>query len=392
MKDINEIVSLIRKDLRGELSAEETAFLNNWAGSDPAYRQLLDAAKDEQWLTAELKNYASIKEDEASTARMLQRVQQGMEINRKVVVGRISAYKKWIAAAAIVLVSTVTAYLLLEPNTDQTQQVADIGPGSNKATLTLSNGDRIELNTAPGGIVTGNEQLRYADSSMVPVTLPEQSAGVYNSLSTPQGGQYRIVLPDGTRAWLNAATTLKYPGVFAKDHRTVELEGEAFFEVAQKQHQPFIVKSKAQELQVLGTTFNIYAYPDEETTRTTLASGSVQIRNLSTHMVNKLQPGLQSEVNGHATIISQADVFSATAWKEGLFSFRNASVEDLMKQLRRWYGVEVEFEGAIPPMRINGEVGRNMSATKVFEVLDYLDIQFRIINNKIIISNKPTNH
>jgi transmembrane sensor len=392
MKDFNEIISLIRKDLRGELSEEETSILNNWAGSDPAFRQLLESAGDEQWLAAELKYYATIKEDEASTARMLQLVQQGMEQETNVPVRRIGVYKKRIAAAAIAAVLSLTVYLVLRPGTNTIQQVADIDPGSSKATLTLSNGDRIELNTAPGGIVTGNEQLRYADSSMVPVTLPEQSAAIYNSLSTPRGGQYRIVLPDGTKVWLNAETTLKYPGVFAKDHRTVELEGEAYFEVAQKQQQPFIVKSKAQELQVLGTAFNISAYPDEPVTRTTLASGAVQVKNLSTSLADKLQPGLQSEVNRERTIIRQADVFSATAWKSGLFSFRNASVEELMKQLRRWYGVEVEFEGAIPPMRINGEVDRNMSAAKVFEVLDYLDIQFRITNNKIIISNKPVNN
>lgn len=391
MNDINEIISLIRRDLRGELSTEESERLSNWAAADPAYSQLLDAVRNEQWLTEELKNYASLKEDEASAARMLQLVQQGIQ-PAAAPVRTIHPFKKWMTAAAIVTVFSVAAYLILRPGASTTsQQVADIGPGSSKATLTLSNGDRIELNTGGGGIVTGNEIIRYADSSMLAVTPPEASATNFNTLSTPKGGQYRIVLPDGTKVWLNAETTLKYPGKFAADHRTVELQGEAFFEVEQKQHQPFIVRTKAQELQVLGTAFNINAYPDETITSTTLASGSVQVRNLATAEVNKLQPGTQSEVNAERTIIRQADVFSATAWKEGLFSFRNATVADLMKQLRRWYGVDVEFEGRMPEMRINGEVDRNMSASKVFEVLDYLDIQFRIEDNKIIISNKHNN-
>lgn len=391
MNDINEIISLIRRDLREELSPAEKEVLSNWAASDPAYSQLLHAVRNEQWLSEELKNYAALQEAEASSDRMLQLIQQGIQ-PAAAPVRTIHPFKKWIAAAAIVTVFSAVAYLVLRPDGgSKTQQVADIDPGSSKATLTLSNGDRIELNTGGGGIVTGNEIIRYADSSMLAVTPPEASAVAFNTLSTPKGGQYRIVLPDGTRVWLNAETTLKYPGKFAIDHRTVELEGEAFFEVAQKHHQPFMVKTKAQELQVLGTAFNINAYPDETFTSTTLAEGSVQVRNLATAEVNKLQPGTQSEVSGQRTIIRQADVFSATAWKEGLFSFRNATVADLMKQLRRWYGVDVEFEGKMPDMRINGEVDRNMSASKVFEVLDYLDIQFRIEENRIIISNKHNN-
>ena len=392
MKDFNEIVSLIRKDLREELSEEEANTLNSWAASDPAYRQLLESARSEEWLGEELRSYSQLQEDKSSETRIWEQVQQGINAS-PAPVRKISVYTRWIAAAAIVMVFSIAAYLLLRPTTQTSPPLAaDIDPGSNKATLILSNGDKIQLNTAPGGIVTSNEQLRYADSTMVPVTLPEQSSTVYNTLSTPRGGQYRIVLPDGTKVWLNAETTLKYPGVFSKEHRTVELEGEAFFEVAQKQHQPFFVKSKAQELQVLGTTFNINAYPDETITRTTLATGSVLIVNRVTALENKLQPGMQSIVDQNGTSIQQADVFNATAWKEGLFSFRDASIPELMKQLRRWYGVDVEFEGTIPNMRINGEVDRNMSAAKVFEVLDYLEIQFRITSNRIIISNKHNNN
>lgn len=398
MTDINEIVLLIRKDLRGDLTQEEAQQLQSWAATDPCYQQLLESVHDESWLAQELTTYAATREDTAATDRLLQAVRQGIQQPAAVPVIQpwYAGYKKWMAAAAAVLVLTVAGWLLQnkEAATPATViTVSDIKPGSNRATLILANGEQVQLDTTADGIIANSRQVMYADSSLAAVAAPVTGDRSWNTLSTPQGGQYSIVLPDGSKVWLNALTKLRYPTAFAEEGRVVELEGEAYFDVAHQvnatgQLLSFVVRSKGQEVQVLGTSFNINAYADEREVRTTLVNGSVQIRNLYTGGATKLEPGQHSEVNPDVTTVHKADVFSATAWKEGLFSFRNAGVEDLMKQLRRWYGVEVSFEGAIPTMSINGEVDRNMPATKVFEVLDYLDIAFRIDNNRIIISNK----
>jgi transmembrane sensor len=398
MKEFDEIVALIRKDLHSQLSAEENAILQDWAARHPAYEQLLaDLRREETFLPA-LKEYEQLFSNQASTDRMRLAVQQGIGMEAEQPLPRrwYMGYKKWVAAAAVLIVLSLGWLYLNRTSSGKAtakEQIAEIKPGSQKATLTLADGNKYELNNAPGGIVADGQKVKYADSSLVSATTPAEADNRLNILSTAQGGQYRIVLPDGSKVWLNAMTTLKYPTRFAKGKREVELDGEAYFEVDHDPYKtgktvPFIVKSRGQEVRVLGTTFNINAYTDEELVRTTLVQGSVQVTNLVSQAVNKLKPGMQSDVKAANTLISTADVFNATAWKDGFFSFRNASLEDLMKQLRRWYGVEVSFEGTMPVMRINGEVNRNMSANKVFEVLDYLEVSFRIEHNRIIISNK----
>ncbi|WP_276483688.1 FecR family protein [Paraflavitalea pollutisoli] len=397
MNDMNEIISLIRKDLRGELTPAEAELLNAWAAADPAYAQLMVAVHEEAFLSEELRQYGDTYNDEQSTSRMQAIVQRGLQsavpapLPRRWKMGR-----RWLTAAAV-LVLAAGSWWWLQTDTSQpvtpTLTMNEIRPGSNKATLTLANGERVALDSTAGGIIAGSHQVMYADSTLAATNTPTEDDRLLNTLSTPQGGQYKIVLPDGSTVWLNAMTTLRYPTVFAANERVVELEGEAYFEVVHRADaaghlQGFVVKSKGQEVRVLGTSFNINAYADERKITTTLVSGAVQVRNLYTGGSHRLEPGLRSQVNAELTTVLKADVFSATAWKDGLFSFRDAGVEELMKQLRRWYGVEVSFEGTIPTMSINGEVDRNMPASKVFEVLDYLEIAFRIDNNRIIISNK----
>lgn len=398
MNDINQIVQLIRKDLRAALNADEAAALQTWAASDPAFQQLLEDVSTEERLSGELKKYDHLYKDQASIDRMLLTVQRGIDTmhDEAIPMRWYSGYKKWLVAAAVLLVFSLGYLLLIRKGKQVTpvvEQLAEIRPATNKATLTLADGVAHELNNEQSGIIVDGQQVRYADSSLVPLSLPPAGENQLNVLETSTGGQYRIVLPDGSKVWLNALTTLRYPTRFARDKRVVELDGEAFFEVDHNPYNtgkpvPFVVKSRGQEVTVLGTVFNINCYSDEARVRTTLINGSVAVKNLASLAVNKLTPGMQSDVHDEHTSIEKADIFSATAWKDGFFSFRNAGVEDLMKQLRRWYGVEVRFEGTIPSMVINGEVNRNMSANKVFEVLDYLDIAFRIDNNRIIISNK----
>ncbi|MCD0489209.1 FecR domain-containing protein [Pedobacter sp. MC2016-14] len=397
MKETQNLVNLIHNYLRKELSQEESQQLKAWASSKPAYQKLLDEVSTENTLINELQTYdAMYKGDQEQVInRMLNRIHAGIQVeDLPQTKKRLSLYQ-WISSAAAVLLIAGMGYLFLNQNrTDiqtKTVQQIELLPGTNKATLTLANGKEIILSSKTG-IIIGSKEIKYANDSLVSATSPS-ALSTFNTLSTPKGGQYQVTLPDGTRVWLNAATILKYPTQFNRSKRIVELQGEAYFEVNHHPFHnsrlvPFLVKTKGQEITVLGTSFNVSAYADDNSIKTTLLEGSVQILNQKSNLINRLKPGTESIVNNTQTIIRDADLASAIAWKEGLFSFRNASVEDLMKQLRRWYGVDVVFEGKIPQMRINGEVNRNMTANKVFEVLDYLDIAFRTEGNRIVIYNR----
>lgn len=397
MKETQNLVNLIHHYLRNELSQEESQQLKAWAASKPAYQKLLDEVSTENKLINELQTYdAMYKGDQEQVInRMLNRIHAGIQVeDHPQTKKRLSLYH-WISSAAAILLIAGLGYLFLYQNgTDiqtKTVQQIELLPGTNKATLTLANGKEIILSSKTG-VIIGSKEIKYANDSLVSATSPS-ALSTFNTLSTPKGGQYQVTLPDGTRVWLNAATILKYPTQFSGDKRIVELEGEAYFEVNRHPFHnsrlvPFLVKTKGQEITVLGTSFNVSAYADDTSIKTTLLEGSVQILNQKSNLINRLKPGTESIVNNTQTTIRDADLASAIAWKEGLFSFRNASVEDLMKQLRRWYGVDVVFEGKIPQMRINGEVNRNMTANKVFEVLDYLDIAFRTEGNRIVIYNR----
>ncbi len=396
MKKSRHFANLIHRNLKNELNQEEVLELRAWAESNPAYQKLLDDANHQGFLGKELKAYENISDaqEQRVLLRVLNHIQKDIsqEVIKQPVIKQFKRYRWLSAAAAILLIAGISYFFSLQRNSIKDNQVTIILPGTNKATLTLSNGKKIELDSNYQSVIVSNKDIKYGNDSLISV-IPTASISNFNTLSTPQGGQYQVTLPDGTKAWLNAKTTLKYPTQFSSEKRVVELDGEAYFEVnhhpyGHKKPLPFIVKSRKQEVMVLGTTFNINAYTDEPHTKTTLVQGSVQVLNLSSQSMNKLTPGMESLITDQNTRVRKADVFNAVAWKDGLFSFRNASVEELMRQLRRWYGVDVVFEGTIPRMRINGEVNRNMTANKVFEVLDYLEIAFRVDGNRIIIRNK----
>ncbi len=251
---------------------------------------------------------------------------------------------------------------------------ADVLPGGNRATLTLANGNVILLDEGKQGIVTG-DSITYDDGTSLSVgSQPTE----YHVLSTPKGGQYMVTLPDGSNVWLNAASSLRYPTKFAGKERIVELDGEAYFEVKRNEKQPFVVKSGHQEVQVLGTEFNVNAYSDEPLTTTTLVDGAIQVVNLTSNIVNQLQPGKQSAVQDGNTTITNVDVSSFVNWKRGLFSFRETEMRDAMNQLSRWYDVEVVYEKPIPPTHFFGDIKRDNSLAQVLNILKKSGVNFRI--------------
>ncbi|MBN9379200.1 MAG: FecR domain-containing protein [Chitinophagaceae bacterium] len=302
---------------------------------------------------------------------------------------------RWVvAAAAVVMAVMAGAYLLGSKERKPAVVKAkvyknDVAPGVNGAVLRLSDGSEIVLDSVGNGEVSrqGNTkvikqtggQLVYQDAGKGDVVL-------YNTLSTAKGKQFRVVLPDGTKVWLNAYSSIHYPTSFTGEHRLVEITGEVYFEVAANAAMPFIVKTHREEVTVLGTQFNINSYEDEPAEKATLLEGAIQISRASGQVV--LRPGQQASMGPSAAGIAVAEVNTedVVAWKNGYFHFDNADIQTVMRQLTRWYDVEVKFNG-VPPTTgdFKGEIGRSLTLAQVLKILEQTRVHFRIEEDKRIV-------
>lgn len=281
----------------------------------------------------------------------------------------------------------------------------DVQPGGNKAILTLGDGSSIVLDSAGNGTlsVQGNTKiLKLASGSLAYEASRHGGAAgpVYNTISTPRGGQYQIVLPDGTKVWLDASSSLRFPTTFADDphQRVVQLTGEAYFDVVADAQKPFRVAvysnepgkgNELQHVEVLGTQFNIMAYPDEATVKTTLVEGAVRVGDAAGANV-QLKPNAQARLEladrKGFTVFDDADVDAAVAWKNGYFDFNKANIETIMRQLARWYDVEVSFSGGGPRDRVfYGGIQRNLPLSSVFRILERSGVQFSIDGKKVLV-------
>jgi len=329
--------------------------------------------------------------------------------------GRVFPLRRWAAAAAVVLVLAGGAWWWASRNSGKPGKrsvepvvvMKDVPPGGNHAVLTLSNGRSIVLDSADNGVVTkegnavvrklSNGQLAYeaaasrelqaasGEEGAASHKLQAASENVYNTLSTPKGGQYQLTLPDGSRVWLNAASSITYPTSFTGADRTVTITGEAYFEVIHNERQPFRVRTGQQIIEDIGTSFNINAYADEPAIRTTLVDGKVRVSKGS--VAHVLSPGEQVSLQGgNFGPVLHADVQQVLAWKNGIFSFHDADLSTVMRQLARWYDIEVAYEGAVPGGTFDGEIGRSLTLSQVLQGLAQTRIHYDIINNhKIII-------
>jgi transmembrane sensor len=299
----------------------------------------------------------------------------------------------WSFAAAVLLtVGLGLYYFLVKIKATDTKpavaQQSGIQPGGAKATLTLADGSKIILDDAKNGQIafdgtskiekTGSGQLTYRANADNP------SSRSYNILTTPRGGQYQILLSDGTKVWLNAASSLKYPTVFSAAERRVELNGEGYFEVAKNQKSPFRVSTGNNQIEVLGTSFNVNNYADEPLQRTTLLEGSVRIRSGVESTL--LQPGNEAGIGTNQKInIQRADSEKAVAWKNGYFQFGGTPLREVMRQVMRWYDIDVTYEGEIPSREFGGEISRQSNLGEVLKILELSHIHFRVEGRKITV-------
>ncbi|RFM36910.1 FecR family protein [Chitinophaga silvisoli] len=300
------------------------------------------------------------------------------------------------AAAAAILTLLVSGILYFTqrhepaPKPLATQQAHTITPGGNKAILTLADGSQITLDSATNGAIAhqGNVQVIKLNNGQLAYKTDKNSSSEshYNSLITPRGGQFMIILPDGSKVWLNAATSLRYPTTFTGNTREVQLAGEAYFEIAQNAQQPFVVKVNNLEVKVLGTHFNIMGYPDEKSIQTTLLQGAVQVQHNTAAV--RLSPGQQARLqDGNMTIKKDVDVEEIIAWKNGYFHFNHETLQGVMRQISRWYDVEVIYEGAVPEREFGGKIERNNSLNDVLKILELSNVHYKIKERKIIITS-----
>lgn len=292
-----------------------------------------------------------------------------------------------ILLSGFLLFNRITSKETVKATTNQQRFKDDVSPGSDKAILTLADGSNIILDDAKNGTLVqqGNSKIIKLDGKLSYDLTKNSREIVYNTISTPNGGQYQLELPDGSLVWLNSTSSIHFPTSFDGKERRVEITGEAYFEIAKNPNMPFIVAVNGAEVQVLGTHFNINAYNDEDNVKTTLLEGLVRfVHGTNTSM---LKPGQQSQFgrDGEIKIVNNVDVERVVAWKNGMFDFENAEIETVMRQLSRWYDVEIEYKGKSDDLFI-AEMRRNIKLSDALKALELTGkVKFDIQGRKIIV-------
>jgi transmembrane sensor len=408
-----KIDELIIKYLSGTLTEEEQVELDEWKAL-PENRRLLDQLSNGDWVKKELQKIAGVKEVNAYNKLSQIYAQQNVPVKMHKTGSKIIW---WLAAASLILIAGAGSWFLLSRPSEKAAPVElakpedrfknDVQPGGNRAKLLLADGTEIVLDNAGNGLLSqqGGAKVIKLDNGSIEYKQEagtgDKEAIVYNTVSTPKGGQYMISLPDGSKAWLNASSTLRFPTAFTGDKRIVELTGEGYFEVRpslpplplappeggeirrpEKRgiKKPFIVKAGDVHVEVLGTHFNVNAYTDEEVIKTTLLEGAVKV--IKGNASGVLKPGEQAQASRQGTLktVKQADLEQTMAWHNGVFAFRNASVVAIMRQAQRWYDIEVIYAGKVnKDQALNGDIPMNVALSQLLKILEATgSVHFRI--------------
>ncbi|MBC9929400.1 FecR family protein [Chitinophaga qingshengii] len=388
MEPQERLIYLLQRHINHSLSAAETEELRNWSQSSADNGQVLEDLGDPVYREAVMRNQQQF-DVESALQRVKNRAQTPV---RK----KIPVY--WYAAAACVALLMATGYYFQRsrPVIHTPPAVAhtdDIRPGSNKAILTLADGSVISLSDAANGTLaqqTGVHISKTADGQLVYESAKESAASgpvAYNKMETPNGGQHQVILEDGSKIWLNAASSLRFPSTFrGAANRTVELQGEAYFEITKDAAHPFIVKTAQQEVKVLGTQFNINSYPEEAAIRTTLLEGAISVA-LPGSGPQLLKPGQQAVVTANTVAVVPVEVTEETAWKNGLFSFNGQEFRTVMSMIARWYDVKVVYDYDPGILHIGGTVSRSRRMEEVLKMLEVTgDVKFNVAGKTITVT------
>lgn len=382
----NQLTKLLQQS---ELSVAEMQWILSFLErtDDPALKQIIEqhfsTQPEHPGIPAEV------------SQKLLKKIYEKLELDSPKPASRIF-YMKTLAWAASLIGIILISFVVIKNGTGKpiaktgttNKFKNDVSPGGNKATLRLADGSVIMLDETKNGILTqqGTANIIKIDGKLLYDITPEKiNQVVYNTISTPKRGQYQLELSDGTLVWLNASSSIHFPTSFVGKERRVEITGEAYFEVAKDANKPFIVSVNSSEVQVLGTHFNINAYSDEDEVRTTLLEGSVKF--VDGNNSSFLEPGQQSQLtkDRNVRVIKDVDVNGVVAWKNGQFNFDNAGIESIMRQLSRWYDVDIEYKGKTDDIFV-AEMSRNIKLSDVLKALELTGrVKFEIEGNKIIV-------
>ncbi len=378
MRAPENIVQLLERYLSGEASATERAIVDAWYYSNlPEGEVFVPDAEHEIVL------------------RMKKRLEESMRQNR--VVRRWQRATMFKAAAAVLIILLGTAlYMLRSPDKDNgitavpQNEPASVAAGSGRALLTLADGTVIELDNTASGLLTeqGAARVVKLDGSRLQYHAGDGAATepvLYNYISTPPGSQYQVTLADQTKVWLNASSSIRFPTAFRGAVRDIEIVGEAYFEVAHDPEKNFRVKVNDSYIRVFGTRFNVMAYENENTILTTLLEGSLSVENETSSEL--LKPGQQARLskNGSIAVLTNVNPSEVLAWKNGKFLFNSLDMPAIMRQLERWYDIEVSYEGR-PEVHFTGQLDRNLEVSQILRKLELTrEVRFRMEGKKITV-------
>ncbi len=387
------VAYLVAGFIKDELTEEERYELDDWVcesiENQRMFEKWIDPDNLEEW-----KKYR----DKIDLEAKYQQLKSKIDFNERKQQSKIRKMLPWLAAAVVVLLAVAIPFFYKHKTIDgpvikNFAVAADIAPAANRAILTLADNSVVVLDSLGKQSISrqGNTEVIKQDSEMITYhvsgSIPASGTIEYNSLATPAGGKFKVMLPDGSLVWLNALSTLKYPIAFTGDERRVELTGEGYFEVAKDAAHPFIVKANNNTVKVLGTHFNINAYSDEPVMKITLAEGLVKINDSKT-----LVPGQQAQLHFNQSqggwsmaVYDNSDMETELAWQKGMFVFKGTSLEEIMRQVARWYDAEINYENR-PSIHLNAEINRNTPVSKLLHLLEGPNrVHFKIENKKITV-------
>ncbi|HWV75114.1 MAG TPA: FecR domain-containing protein [Pseudosphingobacterium sp.] len=384
--DEERIIYLLSKRLQQKLSDDEEYEIRQWREASDKNRLLFEQLTDEQSVRPSVEKMQQYDAEPA-----IGRWKTHIAIQKRQNKRRYYAF-----AASIALLLSIG--IIWNDNRQRFDAVmeADITPGRNKAHLILADGSVLSLDSLPPGATTDKAGIQITKTangkvscSYLQTNADIYSTPTYNTISTPLGGEYQIVLPDGSNVWLNANSSLRFPSRFPEKKRVVELLGEAYFEIAAKANAPFVVSTTKQTIQVLGTKFNIRAYKEDKMIRTTLLEGSVQVHTASHKQL--IQPGQEARTyfNDDNLEVVSGDVNEAVAWKNGYFIFNDESIVDIMTKVSRWYNVDVVYEGNVKRKIFAGTFSKKKSLRKLLESFASTEqISYKIEGRRVTIMSE----
>jgi ferric-dicitrate binding protein FerR (iron transport regulator) len=380
------IDELIVKHLNGELSDNERTWLNEWIDASERNRILFNQLTDKNWLVTEINSLYEF-DQETVWKKILER-----STPHVIPMSRGRRWWKYIAAASIILMLGTGAYFVFfksKPaiigNPVATNNVD--APKNTRASITLADGTKIYLDSAENGTLATQGSVKLEKTGEGEVSYSGASNEItYNTLTNPRGSKVvSLTLNDGTKVWLNSESSLIYPTSFSGNTREVEITGEAYFEVAHNANKPFHVKKGATDVTVLGTHFNVNAYDDEDALKVTLLEGSVKVTSSSSQVSSVIKPGEQAIVGNDIKVSKDVDVDQVMAWKDGFFQFDHTDTKNMLRQLARWYDVEVQYEGVITNKQFGGRINRELSLSEVLGMLKSSGVNFKIDGKKLIV-------